>query len=372
MKKWIAAALLLLTGVAVYAQRRFVHPGVLHTQQRLEQMRSLLERQDELALGSFELLKNHPGSQPNYQPEGPFDTISRDGRYSYTKPMMERDFSAIYHNALMWGLTGRTEHAERSRTLLLAYAGTLKHIPDTNDAPLLVGLEGLKIIYATELLHHTYAGFSEADFGVVSEMLRRYFIPVMERFYARKAYTNGNWGPIVTKAYMAAAILWDDEAMYDRARAFYLHAEDNGTIEHYIDGETGQCQESGRDQGHVQLGLGALATVCEIAWQQGDDLYSALDNRLLTGFEYTARYNLGEEVPFRVWQDVTGKYSDWNRISEHSRGYFKPIFEMAYNHYVNRMGLAMPYTERVLSLTRPEGFERDQPSFGSLLFNENE
>lgn len=41
------------------------------------------------------------------------------------------------------------------------------------------------------------------------------------------------------------------------------------------------------------LGIGALATVCEIAWQQGDDLYSALDNRLMKGFEYVAKYNWG-------------------------------------------------------------------------------
>lgn len=44
------------------------------------------------------------------------------------------------------GLTGEKTHAEKSLELLLGYAGTLKRIPETNDAPLLVGLEGLKII----------------------------------------------------------------------------------------------------------------------------------------------------------------------------------------------------------------------------------
>jgi hypothetical protein len=43
------------------------------------------------------------------------------------------------------------------------------------------------------------------------------------------------------------------------------HARDNGAIENYIDGETGQTRESGRDQGHPQLALGAMATVCELA-----------------------------------------------------------------------------------------------------------
>lgn len=75
------------------------------------------------------------------------------------------------------------------------------------------------------------------------------------------------------------------------------------------------------------LGIGALATVCEIAWQQGDDLYSALDNRLMKGFEYVAKYNLGYNVPFAVWKDVTGKYSNWTEISNKGRGRYMPILK---------------------------------------------
>ena len=97
-------------------------------------------------------------------------------------------------------------------------------------------------------------------------------------------------------------------------------------------------------------------------------MYSALDNRLLKGYEYTARYNLGYDVPYVVWKDITGKYSDWQSISSHSRGSFKPVYEIVYNHYVLRKHLEMPYTKEVLDKIRPEGFERDQPAFGSLLF----
>ena len=51
---------------------------------------------------------------------------------------------------------------------------------------------------------------------------------------------------------------------------FYLYGNDNGTISHYIDGDTGQCQESGRDQQHTVLGLGAVSAICELAWKQGN------------------------------------------------------------------------------------------------------
>jgi hypothetical protein len=170
---------------------------------------------------------------------------------------------------------------------------------------------------------------------------------------------------------MAAAIYFNDRKMYDFAKDSYLNGNDNGTIKNYIDSETGQSQESGCDQGHPQLALGAFATVCELAWQQGDDLYSLLDNRLLKGFEYIANYNLGGEVPFKQWTDVTGKYCNWTVISEKSRGNFKPVYEMAYNHFNRRKGFPMPFTLEVLKKTRPEGFDRDEAgAFGSLLFND--
>ena len=112
-----------------------------------------------------------------------------------------------------------------------------------------------------------------------------------------------------------------------------------------------------------------MATVCEIAWNQGDDLYGALNNRLLKGFEYVAKYNLGnDDMPFTVWKDITGKYSNWTKISDISRGRFIPVYEMVYNHYVRIKGLSMPYTKQVIDKIRPEGYDRDQPAFGTLLF----
>lgn len=61
----------------------------------------------------------------------------------------------------------------------------------------------------------------------------------------------------------------------------------------------GQNSESGRDQGHSQLGLGNIAELCQTASSQGDDSYwGLLNDRVLTGYEYTAKYNLGYDVPY--------------------------------------------------------------------------
>jgi hypothetical protein len=320
------------------------------------------------------LLKNHAYSQPSYCLQGPFPVIARDGEYGDTKPKFESDFHAAYQNALMWALTGNGAHAEKSLQILGAYAAVLEGIPDTNDAPLLAGLQGTEIICALELLKHTYPGLAAGQLEPVDRMFRSIFLPVLETFYNRPPYTNGNWGLIFCKAVMAAGIYFDEPALYKRGTDFYLHAHDNGTIANYVDGETGQLQESGRDQGHSSLGLGNMAAICEIAWKQGEDLWSAFDWRLLKGCEYFAKYNLGyDDVPFTQWKDITGKYSDWPAISSAARGKFRPVFEIAYNHYVRRQKRSMPYTAQVLDRIRPEGFDGDQPpAFGSLLYSVTE
>jgi hypothetical protein len=360
---------LLLNYTSAIAQK-FVHPGVLHTQEDFDQLYQVVQHKTEPAYSSYLLLKANPRSSADYKMNGPYKTISRDGEFGWTKTKMETDFSAAYLNAIMWMATKDAAHAKKSTEILEAYADTLTTIPTTNDAPLLAGLEGLKIVYAAEVLKHTYKGITNRQLNKITKMITGIFLPVIEKFYAAKPYTNGNWGSIDTKTYMAAAIFLDNREMYKKAIDFYSNANDNGTITNYISGETGQIQESGRDQGHSQLGIGAMATICEEAWKQGDDLYGALDNRLMKGYEYVARYNLGDDnVPFTTWKDITGKYSDWTVISTQSRGKFIPVYEMVYHHYVTRKGLAMPYTKQVIEKIRPEGFDRDQPAFGTFLFS---
>jgi hypothetical protein len=356
------------TGKWEYAGR-FVHPGILHSMASLDHIYEVAQKKIIPEYGSYELLRDHPLASADYKMNGPFAIISRDGPYAYTKSKMEADFSAAYLNALMWVATKDPAHAKKSLDILSAYADSLTTIPSTNDAPLLAGLEGIKIVNAMEILRYTYKAIPNGQTEKINRMIRNIFLPVCEKFYDTIPYTNGNWGGIVTRMYISSAIYFDNEGMYKKAVDFYLNGSDNGTILHYNNDSTGQIQESGRDQGHSQLGIGALATVCEIAWNQHDDLYSALGNRLLKGFEYVAKYNLGhDDMPFITWKDITGKYSTWTQISSISRGRFIPVYEMVYNHYVSRKGLSMPYTAEVIKKIRPEGYDRDQPAFGTLLF----
>lgn len=374
IKKGICSLFFLSFTLSMVA-RDFIHPGLLHSQEDLNRIRQLVKEDVYPAMGSFELLKKAQESSYNYVTKGPFENISRAGQYGYTKSPCESDCNAAYYNALMWNITCDVRHADKVMEILRGYARTLQKIHGPDD-PLCAGLQGFMLINAAEIMRYTYKktefdnGWTAEDTRQVEKMFREVFLPVLTTFVGTKPYSNGNWGGSVNKMRMAIAIFSNDVSLYNQAIDFFYHSEDNGSLPNYIS-ETGQLQETGRDQAHCMLGVGVLAELAECAWKQGDDLYGALDNRIFKGYEYLSKVNLGySEVPFEVWKDATGKYCNWQTIGEASLGEFRAVFEIAYNHYVVRRGLAMPYTEKVLLRIRPEGvgWTCDNPGLGTLLF----
>jgi hypothetical protein len=133
----------------------------------------------------------------------------------------------------------------------------------------------------------------------------------------------------------------------------------------------GQWQESGRDQEHAQLGVGLLASVCEVAWKQGIDLYEYDDNRLLAGAEYVALTNLWKPVPYKFYNNCQDARQSWVSINGRGRLDDRPIWEMIYNHYVVRKGLSAPYSQAMAQLMRPEHGSADHFGYGTLTFTLN-
>ncbi len=279
-----------------------------------------------------------------YKMAGPYEVIARDGQFAFTKGGSERDMWTAWRTAL----NGDTATSKR---IIDAYASTFRRI-DGHDAPL-CAIQCYWMVRAMMLLR----SYMTSEW---TDMINKAMVPMMEKFEADSPYANGNWGAIVNRLRMACAICLQDSMLYKASVDYYLHAWDNGSLPRYIC-ETGQCQETGRDQQHVQLGLGAMCDLCEMAWEcqqpagwnhgrRNDDLYGALGNRLMKGLEYTARYNLGYDVPFKTWTDCTGLYGDWTAPGTMGRGRIRDIYRTAYQHYVGRCGLSMPYTKQLLEL----------------------
>jgi hypothetical protein len=162
---------------------------------------------------------------------------------------------------------------------------------------------------------------------------------------------EANWGTSGEKFMLAAAVFTENTTLYDYAKELILYsscANLSGTIS-----PTGQASESGRDQQHTQLGLGNLVEAFQITTNQYDpqDLFAELDNRLLSGLEYTAKYLMGGSVPYdesfvRCDADLLG--GPWPVISSSGMTPIRPIWEAGYAHYVNVKGLSMPYTKALV------------------------
>ena len=314
----------------------------------------------------FTKLRSDPHSVAEWHIQGGmFAVVCRETGKNVGNDELARDANAAYQNALMGYLTGQVSHTQKAIAILGAWSRSLKQITG-HDKELAAALYGFKLISAAELLHHTETGWGLSEQEVFEAMLRGAILPTIQNF---ATFANGNWDTACIKTLMAAGVFLDDRALFDKAVTYYKSGSGNGRLTHYIINDTGQCQESGRDQQHVQLGLGHLAEAAEIAWSQGIDLFQADSNRLLKGFEYTAKYNLGHDVSFMRYKDKTGKY-DWPTISEQGRGRLRPIFELVWNHYGRRKGLSAPFTKEAAEKLRPEGaaFQADHPGFGTLFF----
>lgn len=338
--KPLAAAVLAFTVLAtIPAGAEFVHPGVAHSRDSIQTVRAKLKAGEQPWTDAWTKLESSREASLDWRPE-PRANVERgpSNNPNIGSSEFSSDATAAYVHAVCWSLTDDERHALKSAEIMDAWSGTLESIGN-HDARLLIGMSGYKFCIAAELIRHTWDGWPDNRQARFERMLRDVWYPVIRDFYPS---ANGNWDASMLQAMMAMGVFLDDQSIFDRAREYFLDGDGNGAIGNYFS-ETGQCQESGRDQGHTQMGLEYLSNTCETAWVQGIDLYGALDNRLLKGFEYTAKYNLGHDVPYEPYRSYEGRYY-YKSISEDARGRLRPMYEKVFNHYVNRERLKAAFS----------------------------
>lgn len=341
----------------------FIHPGVLHNRAELDFIRKKVRAEASPWIRGWRALRDHRVAQLDWEP----DPRAHVERGAYNDPdlgateLME-DGQAAYAHALQWYITRNEAHAEKAIQILDAWSHTLRSVTN-HDARLLVGMVGITYVSAAEIIRHSYGGWATVDQRAFERVLREVFYPVIKDFYPT---ANGNWDAAMIQTMLAMGVFLEDRAMFNRAVDYYMYGRGNGAVNHYINAR-GIVQESGRDQAHTQMGLGYLACSAEIGWTQGLDLYGAHENRLARGYAYTARYNLGEEVPYEPYTSIEQRYY-YPEISPEGRGEFAPIYERVLNHYTNRKDRDLPHVRKVVHQTRPAGFSTAHVSWGTLLF----
>lgn len=340
------------------AQAAFVHPGLLHTQAALDRARDQVAAGAEPWLSGWNKLAANSHSKATYQPR-PADTVYRGSGTPENYANLFNDIAAAYANALYWRVTGDETHAQAATRILDAWSERLKVIAGTSDKYLAAGIYGYELANAAELMRG-YAPWT--GFARCRDLLKNVFYPMNHDFLAEhnKACIShywANWDLVNMASMIAIGILADDRAIYDEAVAYFKDGAGNGSIRNAVwylhPGGLGQWQEAGRDQGHCLLGPAVLGPFLEMAWSQGDDLYGYDDNRALKGFEYVAKYNLGDSVPYAAYDNCD--HVDQQVIAADGRGGLRPAWELIYNHYARRKGLAAPYSQRYAEKVRPEG-----------------
>lgn len=344
------------------APATFAHPGLLHAEADFTRMKTKVASGEQPWTAGYERLLNNRHASLDWAPR-PAEIIYRgyDGVHPQNYPQLYHDTAAAYAHAVRWKVGGDARHADKAVEIMNAWSAMLQHLYGTSDRFLAAGIYGYQFANAAEIMR-TYPGWAAADFERFKQMMLEVFYPLNYRMLtdhndARVDHYWANWDLANMASMMAIGVLTDRGDLYDQAVEYFKHGEGNGGIEHAVwfihANGLGQWQEAGRDQGHTVLGIGLMAAICEMAWQQGDDLYGYDDNRFLKGAEYVAAYNLFKEVPFEPYYNRShGLQTD---VSDIARGNIRPVWETVYNHYVKRMGGSAPNVEEMAAKVRVEG-----------------
>lgn len=384
---------------------QFVHPGITHKKSDLDRIKHMVEAQVDPWYTSYQEMVSDNKSSYDYVVQGDpsFTELGRDNKVNYGA--WNSDIRAAYYNALRWYVERDARHAEKAIEIFNAWVNL--EAVTSNGTMALSGGVGYIMIEAAEIIKHTYNGWSESDRKKFEDMLvfpgysntevpagvSRTYGTFYWQSYQGDPGRHGNQGLSGWRTVMAIGIFLDNEIIYDRALRYIKglpHRVDDlpypagppirGSLQssnEYYDSynttkssviedygynevmtnyiyENGQCQESSRDQAHTAFGMGLLISMAEMAWNQGENLYSHANDRLLLGLEYNMRYNVSalQSYPDQQtsWEPTvaSGEFMEkddrtlrWRSkaISPDARGNFpgaRPVYEMPVAHFLGR------------------------------------
>ncbi len=382
-------AVALLGSPGTVQSQTFVHPGALNTSADFARMAAKVNANAQPWLSGWNKLLANSHSSSTYGLKGPVDTVYRGTGSPENYSKLYNDIAAAYQNSLRWRIKGDTACANKAVAILDAWSGTLTSVQGNADRFLAAGIYGYEFACAAENMRG-YSGWTSANFIRFQTMMKNVFYPMNHDFLIRHntaCITNywANWDLCNIASIMAIGVLCDDTSKYNEAVLYWKTGAGNGSIDHavpflYNNGTLGQGQEEGRDQGHSGLDVSLECAICQIAYNQGLDLFGWEKNKILAMCEYFADYNLGDTVPFTTYNWGTGQNCapmSQTVIASNSRGDVRPSWELIYNHYARLKAVASPYSAGYAALVRPEGGGGDygpnsggydQLGFGTLTF----
>lgn len=379
------------------------HNGAFYTQDDINRAKANLTTAP-WSTGWAKLIANGH-AQASYN-ANPVDTLIRGGNSpeqpkpdNYSRAM--NDAAAAFQLGIRWKISGDATYAQAAVNILNVWASTCKGVSGDPNVALGAGIYGYEFAVAGEQLRG-YSGWAATDFANYQQWMLKVFYPANYGFLAyhmgcHPEHTWSNWDLCNMASAMAIGVLCDRRDIYNYVINYYQHGSGNGNNYKTIfytfpgaDSTMAEMQESGRDQGHCTLSLALLTTIAQIAWNQGDDLWSFRNNLILKASEYVAKYNIANlDVPYQAyswhagdpWNGCGVTTQDLPTIGTSGRGTQRPQWTVIYMHYAKILNVSsskMQYTAMGVQATSPEGGGGDygpnsggfdQLGFGTLLFS---
>jgi hypothetical protein len=340
------------------AKAVFKHPGVLLNRAQLAEIKRRVDAGIEPQKSAFEALKASKLSALDYPPH-PRETVECG---SNSNPDLgckaeQADSEAAYAQALMWAVTGNKAHAETAIKIMNAWSSTLSGGHTNNNGPVQASWTGDVWPRAAEIIRYSYKGWPDAEIAKFQNMLTTQYLPSV----VKGTCENGNKELTMSEALINIGVFNDNRAAFDlgvkmwrgRTPAYiYLKSDGPKPVEPPGCGVAlwgnkgytpelveGLLQETARDSGHANLALSGMVDAAETAYQQGVDLYAEQGKRIMAALEFQAQYLAPNNA----------------KPPENLEFNLHPTWEIAYNHFHDRLGKQLPKMAAVLPTNRPTG-----------------
>ena len=347
---------------------QLVHPGGWHTQADLTIIRSKVQAGEEPWVTGWNAIKD---SRPRKNYESNVSGVVTD------EFALSKQGHVAYQLAMKWVASGDQEYADAAIGLIDQWVGNVDGF-NVEGPTLTLSTAAGHMAQAAEILAHGFdgaAGWSPAKVEAAQAWFKS---KVYDKWTNTGGMRSSNWGTSCIGGNMSMAVFCDNQKMFkDQVNAYKFGYRDTNDgcagVAQYIFSPTGQAFESGRDQAHVQGGIGHLVEAALTAWNQEIDLVSYEDYRLVAGVEYHAKYNVGhDDVPWtsNIYNPCNNRIlGDTNKISSEERGFVSPIYFMC-NKLFTQAGQDHPYTYEVITHADylPEFSNTSHPGMGQLAF----
>lgn len=336
----------------------FNHPGILLNRAQLDLIKERVATGIEPQKTAFAALLTSPLADLNYAPS-PRATVECGPN---SKPDLgckdeRRDATAAYTQALAWQITGNEKYARNAIRIMNAWAGTLTGGHINENGPVQAAWAASVWPRAAEIIRYTSPFWAKEDLARFSQMLVTQYVPSL----IHGCDENGNKELAMAEALIAIGVFNDDRILFAHGVKMW-RGRTPATIYLTTDGPTpiappnglrqsapwsnkgkqppfvdGLLQETMRDPHHANMAFASMVNAAETALLQGVDLYAEQGKRIMAAMEYQAQFL----PPYKTPAPANAQFS------------LQPTWEIAFNHFHTRLGIALPMMSKVIPTNRP-------------------